>query len=71
MKKVHTYVLCIMSQLINKIHFRISKDHFLVKYANLQSGMKTFDLVHQRNKKSEAIMNAEESVFVLTPIGRI
>ena len=73
MKKVHTYVLCIMSQLINKIHFRISKDHFLVKYANLQSGMKTFDLVHQRNKnkKNEAIMNAEESVFVLTPIGRI
>jgi len=53
----------------------ISKDHFLVKYANLQSGMKTFDLVHQRkkqNKKNEAIMNAEEeSVFVLTPIGRI
>ena len=68
------YILCIMSQLINKIHFRISKDHFLVKYANLQSGMKTFDLVHQRNKKqkkNEAIMNAEESVFVLTPIGRI
>ena len=44
-----------------------------VKYANLQSGMKTFDLVHQRNKnkKNEAITNAEESVFVLTPIGRI
>ena len=53
MKKVHTYVLCIMSQLINKIHFRISKDHFLVKYANLQSGMKTFDLVHQRNKNKK------------------
>jgi len=51
----------------------ISKDHFLVKYANLQSGMKTFDLVHQRNKKKKnvAIMTAEESVFVLTPIGRI
>ena len=63
----------IISQLINKIHFRISKDHFLVKYENLQSGMKILlTLVHQRNKqKNEAIMNAEESVFVLTPIGRI
>ena len=63
-----------MSQLINKIHFRISKDHFLVKYANLQSGMKTFDLVHQRNKNKkmrQSLSNANESVFVLTPIGRI
>jgi hypothetical protein len=63
-----------MSQLINKIHFRISKDHFLVKYANLQSGMKTIDLVHQRNKNKkmrQSLSNAKESVFVLTPIGRI